>query len=93
MENNSNMFHYVTMVYEMIPNKRTLTEAADAASLVLETSGDFPDTAPSISLLQDKIPEEDGSWDLRDPTPEGNCGPSGFHLAQKPCRTNGFSVP
>lgn len=78
-------------------HRKTLTEAADDVSSVVDLFADFSVPASDVVIVQyeiveDEIVEKYFPWNLRELTFMGNWGPAGLQWIRELCRSCGFSV-
>lgn len=72
--------------------RKMLVEATDTDSSVLDSFYDFPDLTVDISIVEDKIVEEDVPSDLRDLMSKDSRRTSALQHVQELCRTHSLSL-
>lgn len=83
----------VVSVFFKPGRRKSMAEAADAINSVVALSADFPDATSDVPIVEDKIVEEDTTWDLTNFTSKHDSRPSPLQLIQELCRTTVFSLP
>lgn len=73
-------------------DRKTMAEAADAFSSVLEPCTELPDPAADVLIVKDETIEEDAPWNFRDLTSNDDRDLFALQAVQYFCQAYGPSI-